>query len=173
MDAYMITFRIIHIVSAILWVGSGVFFVAFVGPTFQAFGPEGGKFFAHLVRRRKATVWFVIVSTFTVVAGAFLYWRNSAGLRLDWIRSSSGIGFTIGAIAGIIAWLLVLLVLTPAVNRLLEFGGQIAAAGGPPTQEQMMTLQAMQSRQRTTSYVIVTLILFAAVAMATARYLVF
>lgn len=173
MDAYMVTFRIIHIVSAILWVGSGVFFVAFVGPTFQAFGPEGGKFFAHLVRQRKATTFFVIVSTLTVVAGAFLYWRDSSGLDPAWMQTSVGVGFTVGAIAGIAAWLLVLLVLTPTVNRLLEFGGRIAGGSSPPSQELMTALQATQSRQKRVSYIIVTLILIAAVAMATARYLVF
>ncbi len=173
MDAYMITFRIIHIVSAILWVGSGVFFVAFVGPTLQAFGPEGGKFFAHLVRQRKAVVWFVTVSTLTVVAGGFLYWRDSGGLDLDWIQTGFGIGLTVGAVAGITAWLLVLLVLTPTVNRLLELGGQVAGGGGPPSQELMTKLQATQSRQKRVSFAITTLILIAAVAMATARYLAF
>ena len=167
----MIVFRIIHIVSAILWVGSGVFFVAFVGPTLQAFGPEGGKFFAHLVRQRKAVIWFVTVSTLTVVAGAFLYWRDSGGLDILWIRTGIGIGFTVGAIAGIIAWLLVLLVLAPTVNRLIGLGGQISAAGGPPSQEQMSALQALQFRQKRVSFIITALILIAAVAMATARYL--
>ncbi|HEX2089971.1 MAG TPA: hypothetical protein VHI54_08630 [Actinomycetota bacterium] len=171
MDAYMITFRIIHVVSAILWVGSGVFFVAFVGPTLQAFGPEGGKFFAHLVRQRKAVVWFVTVSTLTVVAGGFLYWRTSGGLDINWMQTGIGIGFTVGAIAGITAWLLVLLVLTPTVKRLVGLGGQIAGGGGPPSQELMMMLQATQSRQKRVSYIITTLILIAAAAMATARYL--
>ena len=167
----MITFRIIHIVSAILWVGSGVFFVAFVGPTLQAFGPEGGKFFAHLVRQRKATIWFVAVSTLTVVAGGFLYWRDSGGLQLRWIQTGIGTGFTVGAVAGMIAWLLVLLVLTPTVHRLVGLGGQIAAAGGPPSQEQMTTLQALQSRVKRFSIVITIFLLLAAVAMSTARYL--
>lgn len=171
MDAYMIIFRIIHIVSAILWVGSGVFLVAFIGPTFQAFGPESGKYFAYLVRQRKAEVWFVTVSTLTVVAGGFLYWRTSGGLDLNWMQTGIGIGFTVGAIAGITAWLLVLLVLTPTIHRLLDLGGQIAGGGGPPSQELMMRLQATQSRQKRVSYTIVTLILIAAVAMSTARYL--
>jgi hypothetical protein len=145
--------------------------VAFVGPTLQAFGPEGGKFFAHLVRQRKAVVWFVTVSTLTVVAGGFLYWRTSGGLDINWMQTGIGIGFTVGAIAGITAWLLVLLVLTPTVKRLVGLGGQIAGGGGPPSQELMMMLQATQSRQKRVSYIITTLILIAAAAMATARYL--
>ena len=168
---YMIVFRIIHIVSAILWVGSGVYQTAFVGPTFEAFGPEAGKFFGYMVRQRKVTAFFVTVSTLTVVAGGFLYWRDSNGLDLDWIQTGGGIGFTVGAVAGILAWLLVLLVLTPTVHRLVGLGGEIAAAGGPPSQEQMTTLQGLQSRVKRFSNVIVTFLLIAAVAMATARYL--
>jgi hypothetical protein len=168
---YMIVFRIIHIVSAILWVGGGVYQTVFVGPTFEAFGPEAGKFFSHMVRQRKVVIFFVTVSTLTVVAGGFLYWRVSGGLNLDWIQTGIGTGLTVGAVAGIIAWLLVLLGLTPTVHRLVGMGGRIAAAGGPPSQEQMTTLQALQSRVKRFSIVITTFLLIAAVAMATARYL--
>ncbi|MDP8955648.1 MAG: hypothetical protein M3N24_01620 [Actinomycetota bacterium] len=171
MDAYMITFRIIHIVSAILWVGGGVYQAAFVGPTFEAFGPEAGKFFNHMVRQRKLVTFFVTVSTLTVVAGGFLYWRDSAGLDIRWIQTGIGAGFTVGAVAGIIAWLLVLLVVRPTVYRILDLGGRIAGGGGPPSQELMTSLQGLQSRLKRFSIVITTLLLIAAVAMSTARYL--
>jgi hypothetical protein len=125
-DAYMIGFRVIHISSAILWAGSAVFFVAFVAPTVEVLGPEGGRFMNILVRQRRGATFFQVVSTLTVIAGGFLYWRDSGGLDLDWIQTGVGIGFTVGAIAGLVAWFLVFLVLAPTTYRL------IARASGSP-----------------------------------------
>ncbi len=173
MDAYMIAFRIIHIASAILWAGSAVFYSGFVGPTVETLGPEAGKFFNHLVRQRKAVVFFDVVSTLTIVAGGFLYWRDSGGLDLDWIQTGFGTGLTVGAIAGLVSWLFVVLVLAPTSYRLTALGQRIAAAGGPPSQEQVTALQALQSRLKTFSLLTVGGLAVAIVAMATARYLSF
>lgn len=171
MDAYMIVFRIIHIASAILWAGSAVFYTAFVGPTVETLGPEAGRFFNHLVRQRKAVIFFLVVSTLTVVAGGFLYWRVSAGLDIDWIQTGVGTGFTVGAIAGIIAWLVVVGVLAPTSYRLTALGQQLSAAGRPPSQEQTASLQTLQSRLKAFSLITIASLGIAALAMATARYL--
>lgn len=174
MDAYMIVFRIIHIASAILWAGSALFFYAFVGPTIEnTLGPEAGKFFNYLVRQRKAVIFFVAVSTLTIVAGAFLYWRDSGGLNLAWMQTGPGIGFTVGAIAGIVSWILVLLVVAPTSYRLVGLGTRIAASGGPPSQDQMSALQALQTRLKSFSLLNLVFLGIAMVAMATARYLNF
>ena len=171
MDGYMIAFRIIHISSAILWAGSAVFYTAFVGPTVETLGPEAGRFFNHLVRQRKAVIFFLVVSTLTVVAGGFLYWRVSGKLDVDWIQTGVGTGFTVGAIAGLISWLLVVGVLAPTSYRLTALGQQLSAAGGPPSQEQVASLQALQSRLRGFSLITVASLGIATLAMATARYL--
>jgi hypothetical protein len=173
-DAYMIVFRIIHIASAILWAGSAVFFTAFVGPTIETLGPEAGRFFGHLVRQRKAVIFFLVVSTLTVVAGGFLYWRDSGGLDIGWmIQSGFGIGLTVGAIAGLTSWLLVVLVLAPTAYRLTELGERIVAAGAPASQDEMASIHALQSRLKGFSIVTVAALAIATLAMATARYLVF
>jgi uncharacterized membrane protein len=170
----MITFRIIHIVSAILWFGAATFYSGFVGPSLASIGPQAANtFYNHLVRQRRAVLFFRTVSTLTVVAGGFLYWRDSSGLKLDWITSSAGIGFTVGAIFGIASWLLVLGIIAPTAMRLARFGEQVAAAGGPPSEEQTASLQSMASRLRSVSFLLLALLAIAAIAMSAARYLVF
>lgn len=174
MDAYMLVFRIIHIASAILWAGAAVFYAAFVAPTVEAaLGPDAGKFFGHLVRRQKAVVFFVVSSTLTVVAGGFLYWRDSGGLDLDWMQSGFGTGLTVGAVAGLISWLMVVTVLAPTSYRITALGERIAAAGGPPSEEQMTSIQQMQSRLKRWSIITSTFLAIAILAMSMARYLVF
>jgi len=167
----MIVFRIIHIASAILWAGSATFYSAFVGPSLGVLGPEAGRFFNHLVRQRKAVIFFVVVSTLTVVAGGFLYWRDSGGLDSGWIQTDVGAGFTVGAVAGLISWLLVVLVLAPTSYRLTSLGERLAAGGGPPSDEAMSSLQTLQSRLRRFSLVNIAFLAIATAAMATARYL--
>ncbi len=174
MDAYMLVFRIVHIASAILWAGAAVFYAAFVGPTVEAaLGPDAGKFFGHLVRRQKAVVFFVVSSTLTVVAGGFLYWRDSGGLDLDWMQSGFGTGLTVGAVAGLISWLIVLLVLVPTSYRLTALGERAGAAGGLPSHEQMATVQALQSRLKRFSVITTVFLGIAILAMSSARYLTF
>ena len=174
MDAYMIAFRIIHIAGAILWAGSAVFYAAIVGPTVEAaYGAEAGKFFVHLVRQRRGVIFFLVVSTLTVVAGGFLYWRDSGGLDIDWMQSGFGTGLTVGGLAGLVSWLLVVLVLAPTSYRLTALGERVAAAGGPPTPEQMTLLRALQSRLKKASILTVAMLSVAVLGMATARYLVF
>jgi hypothetical protein len=167
----MILFRIIHIASAILWAGSAVFYTAFVGPTVETLGPDAGRFFSHLVRQRKAVIFFLVVSTLTVVAGGFLYWRDSRGLDIDWIQTGFGTGITVGAVAGLISWLIVVLVLAPTSYRLTALGERIAAGSGPPSQEQMTSLAALQSRLKGFSVITIATLAIATLAMATARYL--
>jgi hypothetical protein len=89
-DAYTILFRIVHIASAILWFGSAVFYSAFVGPTLRAVGADGSRFFNHLVRQQKAVIFFLVVSTSTVVAGAFLTGGTQAGSVSAGCRQGSG-----------------------------------------------------------------------------------
>ncbi|MDQ4005575.1 MAG: hypothetical protein M3135_04640 [Actinomycetota bacterium] len=173
MDAYVITLRIVHIISAILWAGSALFFVAFVGPTVETLGPQAGRFFGHLVHRRKAVIFFLVVATLTAVAGGLLYWRDSRGLDIDWIQTGFGTGLTIGAVAGLISWFLVVLVLAPTAYRLTALGGHIEAAGRPPSDEEVVALAGLQSRLNSFSMVNVVFLGVAAVAMATARYLSF
>jgi uncharacterized membrane protein len=170
-DWYMILFRIIHIASAILWFGSAVFYSAFVAPTLRSVGPEGGRFFNLLVRQQKAVIFFVFVSTSTIVAGGFLYWRDSGGFNIDWMQTGFGTGLTVGAVAGLISWFLVLLVLAPTSYRLTALGERIAA-GEPPSHEQMASVRTLQSRLNSFSLLNIASLTIATLAMATARYLV-
>jgi hypothetical protein len=169
----MIAFRIVHITSAILWFGAALFYAAFIGPTVAAMGPDGGRFFIHVVRRRRAVIFFLVVSTLTVVAGGFLYWRASGGLDIDWMRTGFGTGLTVGAITGLFSWFLVLTVLAPTSYRLTALAERIASASKPPSQEAAASLQTLQARLRSFSWLNIVSLTVATVAMASARYLTF
>ncbi len=99
--------------------------------------------------------------------------RDSGGLQVDWMESGPGVGFTVGALAGISAWLLGMIVVGPVVKRLGAIGDEIRAAGGPPSEEQMARFGKVQHTQTVASRITIVLLAIAALAMATARYLTF
>jgi hypothetical protein len=129
-SAFWIVFRFVHIISGILWAGSAFFVFVFVGPTAEALGPDGGKFIGHMVVKRKMARVILSFAGLTTLGGVVIYLKASSGLDPDWIGTPTGVGFTIGALAGIIAFVLGLVAITPTIHRLTELGGTIQSATG-------------------------------------------
>lgn len=173
MSAYLIIFRILHILAAIAWAGSAFFFFVFVEPTTHAIGPQAEPFMTHMVKERKIAIVVNILALVTLVAGGFLYWHDSGGFDPAWITSDIGLGFTIGAIAAIIAFAIGLSVVVPNIYRLTRVGDAIKGSGGPPTEEQLAAIGRAQRALGLAGRFDITLIGIAAVLMATARYLSF
>jgi ribose/xylose/arabinose/galactoside ABC-type transport system permease subunit len=169
-SAFWIIFRFIHVVAAILWVGSAFAIFAFVEPTVEAFGAEGGRFMGFMVEKRKVPQVITGLAGLTVLGGTVLYLKASSGLDADWISSGPGIGFTIGAISGIAAFVLGLVAIAPTAKRMSALGQEIQTAGGPPRPEQAATMQRLSERFKSLGKTDLVLILIAASAMATARY---
>lgn len=102
-SAYMLVFRIVHILAGVAWAGSVFLFVIYVQPSAAAIGPAGAPFMTELLAKRKLTSRLIELGSITVVGGLFLYWRDwqlyeSFG---DWIGTSFGVIITVGALAAI------------------------------------------------------------------------
>jgi hypothetical protein len=171
LDILVIGLRIVHILSAILWVGGSAFFFFYLEPTMTKLGPDAEKFVDEVMNKRKAPIYFMVFSTLAVLGGAVLYWRDSSGLSLDWITSPTGLAFTIGAIGAIAAWLGGNLLIPSTVMKLSGVGAQLKAAGGPPSPDLVSRLHAFQERLHTIGLVDIVLLAIAIVGMASARYL--
>lgn len=131
MDALAIVLRIVHILCAIVWVGGAALLFFYIEPTINALGGDGEKVMNELIGRRKMPIYFVAVSTLAVLAGAVLYWRDSSGLQLSWISTPAGLGFTVGAVAALAAWLGGTLLIPTTIARRRGSGYQ---RGGRPTE---------------------------------------
>lgn len=173
MDWYMVILRIVHILAGIFWVGSAVFFFAFVEPTARALGPDAQRFMQHMTVARRVPIMITASAALTLVAGVLLYWRDSDGFQLSWITSGTGLTFTAGALFAIAAFALGLVAVKPRVDRLAELGGHIQAGGGPPTVEQLGEIQHIGEALRRAGTADVLLLTIAVVAMASARYVSF
>ena len=171
-DTSMVFLRIVHIATGVIWVGSLFVVVVFVQPSAAALGPAGAPFMSELRRRRFVDVVF-IDAVFTVIAGAFLYWRDwhtypSFG---DWIGSSFGAWLTVGALLAIAGLGVAASFTRPTIGRLVSLGKQVAESGGPPPPETAARIGALQRRLVSAERVSFSLVLLAVVAMASARYL--
>jgi uncharacterized membrane protein len=171
MDWFQIALRILHIGSGILWVGGAAFFFFYIEPTLNKLGPKSQPFVEEIVNKKKMPIYFAVAGAITVLAGATMYWRDSAGLSNAWTTSATGLVFGFGGILAIIAWAAGGMFLSPAVRAVGSIGGEMQAAGGPPSTELMARMQAAQERVRMVGGIDLALIVVAAIAMSTARYL--
>ena len=170
MDPLLLLLRIVHIGSAMIWFGGAITFSFFVDPTARALGPAAAPFMESLMRRGVGIL-FPVIGALTVLSGAALYWRDSGGLQTAWITSPSGLAFTIGGIAAIIAFVGGMVLIGPSVAEETAVQRELAASGGVPDAGQQARLARADARMQLATRVDLPLIVVAALTMAVGRYL--
>lgn len=174
MNVYLlILLRVTHVVAGILWGGAAISYLFFVKPSVQAIGATGPQFMQNLMERRKYPIFMMSMSLLTVLAGGVLYWFSSGGFNFSWIKSGVGIGFTIGALAALVAFFVGGFGIGPISGKMAMLGGQIAASGQRPTPEQISQMQALEKRLGVAEQIDFIMLVIAMLTMATARYWTF
>jgi hypothetical protein len=161
--------RIIHIGAGIFWVGGGLIMAFFLGPTVGATGEAGQKVMVHLVGKLKISARLSAAAGSTVLAGAILYWIDSAGFTSAWMKSGAGTGFSIGAFFGLVGFVLGILV----GIKITAMGKLAAQFQGKPTPEQLAEMGALQKQQMMYSNYSTYALIIAVIFMSVARYLQF
>ncbi len=169
MDFYVLLLRIVHIVGGAFWAGSAFVLVQFVAPAVTLAGPEGAKFMQRLVLGTRFVVVTATTAGLTVLTGLLLYWRASGGLRVEWMSTGTGVMFTIGGLAGLIA-LFAGLAIGANSRKLAALG---ASLQGAPSPEQAAEIARLQNRLSNLSAATAILLLVVLIAMATAQYVFF
>jgi hypothetical protein len=169
MNLLIIFLRILHIVAGISWAGGAIHYFLFIGPTAQATAPESQKFMGYLMEQRQWTKFMSAMSLLTVLAGAALYYRLGS-VNWDWVATASGIGFTIGALAGILLFMAGHLLIAPRINALAKISQQIQVNGGSVSVQQAARLNQIQKEMEIIGKVDFMLMMVLLLAMSTARY---
>ena len=169
MDLFYLLFRLVHIVSAILWVGGALLVFLYLEPAANKLGPAAAAFMNELIANRKLPIYFALTSTLAVIAGAVLYVRGAGGLAL-W-GGTTGTVLTVGAVTAIIAWIGGNAFIPRGFIQLGQLGAEAAAAGGPPSADLQARIHAVQERLRMIGIIDTVLLLIAVVAMESAKYL--
>jgi len=171
MQEIQIALRIVHILAGVAWVGIVGFFIVFLVPTATALGGQAAPVMVHLNKKLHLNVVIPIVAILNISAGLILYWRASRGLELDWISSPSGLGFTVGSLLAITAFVIGFTVVRHAADRMGDIGEAVLAAGRPPTPEEGAEMGIHLGKLRVWGRVVFGLLVLTVIAMASSQLL--
>ena len=170
---YPLILRFVHVVASVCWAGGAFIFFLFVEPTAKALEPAGRQFVQYMVVKRRYSIFMVVSSTLTVLAGALLILESAGGDFASYIGTGPGLGFTLGSIAGIAVYIVGMFGVNPRAIKLTKIGQQVQAAGGPPTPAQAAELHKLDREMSTLSLIDFVLVAVSLGLMATARYWLF
>ncbi|MGH7592472.1 MAG: hypothetical protein ACRELE_01265 [Gemmatimonadales bacterium] len=163
--------RIVHVGLGVFWAGGVLFMNFIVGPAIGGAGPEGLRVMQELNRRRYFDV-LLGAAFLTILSGLDLTRRDSDGFRSAWFRSPFGAGISTGMIAAIVAFLIGLLLIKPAMRRLSTLGGEMAQSASPDARAAIgARVESARARLIAVGMVGTLFLIVAVLAMATARYL--
>ena len=169
MDYYVLFLRFLHIGAGVFWVGSTLVLATTITPALKGAGETGQKFVDYLVKHKKFGTNSAGAGAMAGIAGLLLYWHDSQGLTSAWMHSSTGIGFAIGAVFGLIAFIFGVL-----TDRQLKAMAELREQfGDTPSEEQTSQLQMLDKQVTTNLYICAAALSLSVWIMAVSRYLVF
>jgi uncharacterized membrane protein len=170
MHAELLVLRLIHILTGIAWLGSGIFTSVFLIPALSGSPAVMGQVVSGLQRRR----YFVavpIIATLTILSGVRLLWITSAGFTPSYFASGTGRTFAISGVAAIIAFILLLGVARPAAVRAGGISAKLTAVQDGSERERLTAaLDRLRRRGAMATALAVGFGIVAASGMAIARY---
>lgn len=162
--------RLIHIGAGVFWVGAFYAFFFYVQPTAMSVGPAGQQFMYGLLHHRRFSVSLLASAITTVLAGIWLLWLTTDGLRSELLWDISRLGFTIGGIVAILILALGAGYVFPRTLLIERVLGASIAGGRPPTDEERAQLMKAGGESRAAGWWVVAGLAIAVLCMATARY---
>lgn len=168
MDVFMIIMRLFHVVSGAFWVGWGVYMLLFMLPVVQELGQEGGKVMSALLRVTPWAMAMPTVAGLTMLSGILMYGKVSDGFNADWMKLTSSIVLSIGAVAGIAGGLHGGATVGRASSRMKVLITEMGS--NPPNAEQAAELAKLRPYIAQHARISTIIVVFALACMATFRY---
>jgi uncharacterized membrane protein len=162
-----IALRLIHIITGVFWAGAFFFIVSFLMPAFKDAGPDAGKVAASLQNRR-LTTWMPVMALLAILSGLALY-----GLRMQgggWAATTEARTLGVGAVAAIVAFVIGLATVRPAMIKADALGREAAGLSGAERDAKLAAANALRARSAMWQRTVATLLLVTIVTMAIARY---
>ena len=169
MNYYLLVLRILHIGAGVYWVGSTLLYAVVIAPALRETKGTGQKFIDYLITKKRFGTESASAGGMAGFAGILLYWRDSQGLTSAWMHSSTGIGFTVGAVFGLVAFIFGVI-----TDRQLKAMAVLREQFGDTLSEEQTThLQLLDKRVTTNLYTCAGTLTLSLWIMAVSRYLVF
>lgn len=166
----IVILRLVHVLGGIAWAGSALFMTVFLGPAFEASGPNAGPVIAAL-KERRFLLFMPAVALLTIGSGLRLMWITSAGFAPGYFTTPHGLAFGIAGGTAIIAFFFAMLVLRPTQMRAAELGQALASAAEEQRASIARELAVVRRRNARASAAAMVMLIVGAGGMAVARYL--
>jgi uncharacterized membrane protein len=171
MHATIILIRVIHILSAIFWVGTLLFTTFYLFPTLASVGASADTVMAGLQKRGmlRAIPGSGVVA---ILSGATLLWLTSGGSMSAYARTPVGRTFMNSGGIAILAFLIGIIVARPAGMKIIQVSKELNAAPPGPARDALEAqVASLRKRLSTTTIIVSLLVMLAAAGMAVARYM--
>lgn len=162
--------RLVHIISGVTWAGGAFMLTTIVTPAVQASGPAGGQVMQQITGPRKLSGYLTAVAILTTLSGLYLFDVRSNHFNMEWISSSAGIMLSIGALAGVAAFLHGAFVTGRLTRKASELGKELAASQGPPPPEKLAAMAELQRKLVLNGRISAILLLIAVGGMSVTGY---
>jgi uncharacterized membrane protein len=170
MHTYLVILRILHIACGVFWSGTAFLLVFYIFPAVKRAGPDGGKILKAITGTNQFPLVIAITAGVTVLSGFLLMYQFSDGFRLRWFESKYGMSMAIGGTTATVAFLQVVFINLPCINRSQKIMARANASGGAASENQQRELMKLRSRLVFSTQFIAFWLLIAVIAMAGARY---
>lgn len=165
-----IVLRFAHVFCGALWVGMMAFQVFFLAPVLAEMGPDAGKVMGGMMKRRIPVI-MPIMALIAIISGMWLLQRMSGGNMAALMATPMGKGFAWGGAIALLAFVLGIVVMRPAMMRSMKLQESLASL--PPDQRAAAQGEIKKIRDRGTvlGQVVTVMLLLTLGLMAVARYL--
>jgi uncharacterized membrane protein len=164
MSTFDLIVRVVHVVSASIWIGAAFFAGWFLMPAIRDTGPDGGKVMMA-VQKRGWVVAVPIIATLTVLSGFWLY-RPYMGAEGN---AAMILGF--GGVVALVAYVCGAGVVSPSMAKANKLAPQAAAMPDGAAKAAAMTqITALRQRALTFARIVSILVILSATLMTIAAY---
>ena len=162
MYVLLLVMRTIHILSGVFWVGTMLFLVRLLFPAIRDGGPRAGSIMVNLAHAKAMTA-IPIAGSLAILSGLYLYWHDSGGFNMSFMRTGMGMTYATGGLTAIIA----MMIGGGVVRRRMV--SWIALLQEPSVDE--AALRTAQEGVAAVAGIVVILLTITGVAMAIGRYM--
>jgi uncharacterized membrane protein len=164
MSTFDLIVRVIHVLTASIWIGAAFFAGWFLMPAIGDAGPDGGKVMMA-VQKRGWVVAVPIIATLTVLSGFWLY-RPYMGAEGN---AAMILGY--GGVVALVAYICGAGVVSPSMAKANKLAPQAATmADGPAKAAAMAQVATLRQRALTFARIVSILVILSATLMTIAAY---
>ena len=170
MIAELLVLRVVRVLGAIFWLGSGLFTTFFLIPALARAGSAAAPVMGALQGRRLFT-WLPVVAVLTLLSGFRLLMIASAGFSADYMGSAMGQAFLWSGVLALLAFVVGMLIARPAGVKVGQLSASLASRTDAERAALMPELERLRRRNSVGMLAATIMLVVSAVGMAVARYL--